>query len=233
MKNRACQSFVDLAMSRHSLLAFSVGPNVMPATASKKAPAKHGQAILEVTSLHRKISVHRCVCDRKSLWATRFRRRSAAHTAIRNRSIPTLTGVLPNAFRAHERGPSAAPAWADCRCRPVPVAARQRRLPPANFRHAFSVLVVRVCGRDTSQTGVGQQAGSGLESQLNGDPASGNPSGSEAMKCIQLSPSHSGSLGLRTATSEGSGNEYRYLTAGGSEEVRRLAPRGLHCLREM
>jgi hypothetical protein len=60
------QSFVDLTMARHGLLAFPVSPDVVPATASKKSPAEPGQCFLQVTSLHRGSSVHRCVCERTS-----------------------------------------------------------------------------------------------------------------------------------------------------------------------
>jgi hypothetical protein len=86
-----------------------------------------------------------------------FFRRSAAWARARV-AFPRLAGLLPNSFRAPVRGPSATPAGVDCPCRSVPVAARPRRLPRANFRHAFSVLVVRPCSRDAIQTGVGQQA---------------------------------------------------------------------------
>jgi hypothetical protein len=109
---------------------------------------------------------------------------------------PARQGLSPNPFRAHERGPCATPAGVDCRCRSVPVAARLRRLPPANLRHAFSVLVVRAGSLDTSQTGVGQQGLTHWATEMPPLRGSGSRLASKACSFVFHQASAVSSLGM-------------------------------------
>ena len=125
-----------------------LNPIVIPGASQKRDAASRGAA--KECSPGRQTGGQRAIGNRRRAPEGRKSHGKLLH--------PGLAGLLPNSFRARVQGPSATPAGVDCCCRSVPVAARRRRLPPANLRHAFSVLVVRAGSRETNQTGVGQEA---------------------------------------------------------------------------